>query len=326
MEKIIKKIMSKIEKEPSDTYIEDLNDQPLKKEKFKKIPLKKDTGKSAFLDGGSSEIFKSPGISVFFNRIYYSIYENNKRVKNKKYDFFSFISAEKKKEKIIFSAELVDNEFKFPVLEFDSMDPRLKTGATRAEISKVGNIIRRLCEIHIAGKIPEKNCLVVVDGSLEIKYPYEKDFLKKTLSSGNIISGLSKTCALLSSHGDSVLASLNKLSCFDSWYYPAGKVDETETYFVKLIKDSNYIFRFDIIKSDDFGIDKIISILRKNSIDPVFLGYPYGLVEADKMARISNRESEGIKMRLLMKIQKHEKKLKPYLNCLNAHDILDNIG
>ena len=33
-------------------------------------------------------------------------------------------------------------------------------------------------------------------------------------------------------------------------------------------------------------------MLSSISVDPVFLGYPYGLVEADKLARVTNKEVE----------------------------------
>ena len=73
-------------------------------------------------------------------------------------------------------------------------------------------------------------------------------------------------------------------------------------------------------------INKICSLLSLNAKDPVFIGYPYGLVEADKLARISNQEADLLKTQLMVSFGKDWKKVKNSLNSMNAHQILDNIS
>ena len=59
-------------------------------------------------------------------------------------------------------------------------------------------------------------------------------------------------------------------------------------------------------------------------MDPVFIGYPYGLVEADRIARISNQEKESLKTMFLVKLR--NKNIEKYLSSVNAHEILDRIS
>jgi len=85
------------------------------------------------------------------------------------------------------------------------------------------------------------------------------------------------------------------------------------------------VFKFEIRKENSDKVNEILWLLKRNSIDPVFLGYPYGLVEADRFARVTNEELDYLKTRFMSKAGKWYKELVPYLNALNSHEILDNI-
>ncbi len=63
-----------------------------------------------------------------------------------------------------------------------------------------------------------------------------------------------------------------------------------------------------------------------NAKDPVFPGYPYGLLVADKFARVSNNEKEYIQTIIKSNAGKNWAKIKKYMNSFDAHSILDNIG
>ena len=62
----------------------------------------------------------------------------------------------------------------------------------------------------------------------------------------------------------------------------------------------------------------------ENSQDALFLGYPYGLIVADKFARVSHEEKKSLKMNFLLKADNRE--IAEYLSTTDAHDILDNLG
>ena len=87
--------------------IKDLKDK--EKGKFIKLPYESETveiskdnfhaiedldlkNKIAFIDGGNAEILKAANFSLQFIRVYYTIYSGNKRIENKKYEFYLLMS------------------------------------------------------------------------------------------------------------------------------------------------------------------------------------------------------------------------------------------
>ncbi|MBU0757392.1 MAG: DNA double-strand break repair nuclease NurA [Nanoarchaeota archaeon] len=328
MKKLAAKILASIKTSEKDIPLLDNNykTEQFSKDNFKKI-IPADSDKNIiFIDGGSAEILKAANISLFFNRVYYTVYKNNKRIQNKLYEFYTLITAMNKNDKLFFKAETYQNDFEFSILEFDSMDATLTTGKSRVEISKLGDVIRRFGELKIAYMTAEKEAIIVIDGSLEEKYTYEDDFLKKLCNSGNIVCGLSKTTRDMTNNGNSITASLSVLSPFREWYYRLTQNDNADLYFVKLNKNSGHIFKLEVNRANQCNINEVLSILKKNSIDPVFLGYPYGLIEADRFSRISNKEKERIKLQLKLIFGKKFKEIESIESSLDAHGILDSIS
>ena len=105
---------------------------------------------------------------------------------------------------------------------------------------------------------------------------------------------------------------LNKLQPGKWSYFVDGK-----TYFVKLHEKSKHVFRYE-------GKKEYLSFLVENCNDALFLGYPYGLIFVDRMARVSNSEKNSLKMKFLL--NKENKEVVDYLTTSNAHEILDNLG
>ena len=318
MDDIIKKILDNIKTVEQDAILFETDDNKsilIDKNYFSNLPETKSSKKIAFIDGGNLEIIKSPSLSLFFNRIYYTIYQNNKRIKKKTYEFYTLITTINKKDRIYYKTEYFFTKDKLDLknYEFDSFDNTLTTGKTRASISVIGNLIRRFVELTAAKEVGAD--FIILDGSLETKYTHE-DELMKNLSN---ICGLSKTTTLLTKNGNSVNAYLTKLTNKNVWYYNV----DSKLYFLKLHDKSKHVFRFETFDKD---IDDVFSLLKENSKDPVFLGYPYGLIEADKFARVSKKEKEILQLQLMTKFKKNVDDLTPYLSSLNAHDVLDNIG
>ena len=136
---------------------------------------------------------------------------------------------------------------------------------------------------------------------------------------------MSKKTQLITDSGDSAAIALANLTNLNSWYYyPIAKsTNSIEIFITKLHKLSKYIFRFELYKSQnnkDSNVAEIFSLLALNSKDPVFFGYPYGLVDADKNARVSNNEKQYLKTIFSSKVD-----LSKYETTLNAHHVLDNI-
>ncbi len=311
---------------------------------FQLIENRTSGGKMAFIDGGSSEIIKSSNFSLNLIRVYYAIYENNKRVKSKKSEFYSFISAKNIDNELFYNVDFIklNNENNIipsnEDLLFSSQDETIRQGITRASISSVANIIRRFSEIKMAANIIDdlnENDIIVLDGSLQCTYTNEKKYFgglyRKSAEKNVIICGLSKTMTLMTDKGNSIANALNKFNFEGKWaYHPVADIKnpqhEAEMSFVKLHEKSRHIFRFEIYKEQKEKLMETICLLSDNCRDPVFFGYPYGLIDADKNARVPDQEKDMLLTLFSAKFGKDWGKVRNSLSNIDAHDILDKIG
>ncbi|MBI2651163.1 DNA double-strand break repair nuclease NurA [Candidatus Woesearchaeota archaeon] len=297
------------------------------------------SGKIAFIDAGSAEIIKSSNFSLGFFRIYCAIYSGNKRIVPKKQEFYAFASSKNIGNELYYNTEFIGfDKFDKNDFLFSSMDETIKQGIARANISSMMNVVRRFSELKMALDILkdlEKNDLIVLDGSLQCTFTNEKKYFeelyKKAAEKNIIICGLSKTTTLMTDKGNSIANALNKYGVEGKWlYYPVADIKsnshKAEMAFVKLHEKSKYIFRFEIYKEQKEKIMQAVNMIADNCKDPVFVGYPYGLIEADKNARISNNEKGMIKTLFSVKFGKEWEKIKESLTSVDAHDVLDNIS
>jgi hypothetical protein len=335
MENMIKSILEKIRFQKDDELLSEKSDEiicKIKKENFSDIEKQISKKSLVFIDGGNLELIKSPSVSLFFNRVAYTTYKNNKRTSSKKIEFYSLLHASSNETKITYNSEYFFQKklLDIPKLSIDSLDKSISIGGKRAQISVIGDIIRRLAELLLIIEIPGENSIIVLDGSLETKYPFEEETLKKSASSleknSSCLFGLSKTNNLLTRNGSPISTYLENIAEKKEWAYACDqRVDNpVKMHFIKLNKNSKYVFRLDSYNLTE--ISEALSLLKENSTDPVFLGYPYGLVAADRFARVSNREKEELSLKIMMKLKKDSKKLLPFLNSVNAHSILDTIS
>ncbi len=350
-DQIINLVKSNIS-DTNDTCIQfsDKNYKPFNfdKNNFHSINNINQNNKMVFIDGGSSEIIKSSNFSLNLIRVYYTIYQQNKRIAAKKQDFYSFVYAKNIDNELFYNVEFVGlaNDV-FPNkndLLLSSLDETIKSGITRANISNMSNVIRRFAELKTAlyiinnfknENIGNKKDIVVLDGSLQCTFTNEKKYFdelyKTALEKNIIVCGLSKTTTLMTDKGNSIANALNKFNVDGKWlYYPVVDIKsnkhEADMAFVKLHEKSKYIFRFEIYKEQKEHIKDVVSLIAHNCKDSVFIGYPYGLIEADKNARISNNEREMMLTFFMAKFGKDWEKIKDSLSNVNAHEILDRIG
>ncbi len=310
MQEILKKITEKLKIRDGDKIVFDdasFSSVDIKKENFKEIRFEKTNKSIGFIDGGNLEIINTPSLSLFFNRIYYCIYRNQKRIEKKRIEFYSLITAEEEKITTTCFPKVIEDYV------FDPFDKDLITSHKRLSVTKVGNFIRRLSELKTAQEI--KSDFIVIDGSLDYIHKYEKQIISEFKN----VAGLSKTTSLITKNGLSAAGYLSKVSDKNLWYYKA----KEDLFFVKLHKNSKYVFKLDYKKEN---LDNLLSLLIENSKDPIFLGYPYGLVEADKFARVAKKEADILKISIMTKLKQEYKEIEPHLNTLNSHDILDNIS
>lgn len=335
MKDVIEKVISEIKKN-----IEYGKDELLLLEKkirinkanFHEIKRMKSSKTLVFIDGGNAELISTPNISLQIIRIFHSIYRNNKREKLGITEFYQLTVAEGNKDKIKYRVEIFPFKGKTSLesFVFDSKERSISMGDKRAEISRTGDIIRRLAELDKARELASlKNSIIILDGNLEAVYPGEDIILNslydEAVKNKNIVCALSKTSRLFTDKGSSLLSYLNNIKA-GTWYYPIrDKGKGFDIYFIKLNNKSEHLFRFDVLKGYKYSENELFWLLKDNSRDLTFPGYPFGLIEADKYARVSNNEKNTLKMIFLARMGVLAKDIKNLSSSIDAHSILDRL-
>jgi hypothetical protein len=334
---------------------------PLDVENFNSIFTSKKNRKIAFIDGGNQELLATPEYSIQINRIYFNIFENNKRIIPKyipqRIEFLSITSSTYDGQvnfKTLISP--IDDKFRkyLPqkeLLEVTADEEKFIAG-TQAGMERVASMARRFSEWTIAEHIIdselESDDIIVKDGSLQTAHTNENLYVNKLLKKAEdrniIFTGLSKTCRLTTDTQISLIASIQRLAeeskvKYDKWcYYPIAKSKKANIehkavmMVVKLNKNADRTFRFEILKeqAENMGKDEILDIVASiadNSNDMTFPGYPYGLIDADSWARVKNVEMESYKIQLYSEISKMGiwKILSPHIKAVDAHEKLDEM-
>ena len=267
----------------------------------------------AFVDGGQAEILKGGNLCLSFIRVFGQVMQGGKKVQSVVYEFYVLTTAVYRKGEIWYEGKIFQEKGEKLVNEDDlvvcSIDSSIRQGAERAAISVVSSMARRFAELKVASQIDAD--YVLLDGTLAGTYVNEEKYLCLL---GVNVGALAKSCSLFTTCGNSPVVLLQKISPIQGcWSYFV----EGRSYFVKLHARAKHVFRFE-------GNVEMLGLLVENSCDALFLGYPYGLIVADKMARVSNAERDGLRMKLLLREENRE--FVDYLNAVNAHDILDRLG
>ena len=342
-DEVISKILDSVaEKQLSENIFpkfsgDGYNAHRIDKNNFHEIKKSDSGGKIAFIDGGNAEIIGSANFSLNLIRVCCAIYQNNKKIEIKKFEVLAFINSFNEGGEIHYKCTFFNlgNGLNMDEIAFNSLDNTLMAGINRAEIGNVSNAIRRFYEL-MAAKYAADNKLagiIVLDGNLQCTLTNESKHMKELQNSCEInnviLCALSKTSSLFTDNGDLLSAVLLRLIRTDSWHYhPIADIEsgshKADMHFAKFNGNSRHVFRFEILKSQKENAERAISEISANSCDPIFLGYPYGLVEADRIARVSNQERESLKTMLLVKLR--SRNIEKYLNAVNAHEILDKIS
>lgn len=310
-------------------------------EYFHKIPEKPDKDpKIVFIDGGNAEIFSSAHISLSTIRLCAVVFQNNKKQKVIRESFSLLISC-RLDETLFYDAKIFGrSRIDKSDLYLSATDATIRTGIHRANISSVANVARRFSEVSLAkDSIKELNLkqgdIILLDGTLQSSFTNEHKYLQalyeEAEKAGVIIAALAKTSTLITDSGNSAQLSILSLAkAKEPWYYyPVVNIShpdhQAKLFFAKLHEKSQYIFRVEIYNKSTFDADNLFSSLTKNSSDPVFLGYPYGLIVADKLARVSDYELSTIRSRFRMLLGKDAKEFLNAESTKDAHSILDNI-
>ncbi|MEM3127136.1 MAG: DNA double-strand break repair nuclease NurA, partial [Candidatus Woesearchaeota archaeon] len=246
---------------------------PITKANFVKLEETKNK-KIAFIDGGNACLIETPAYCVHFVRVFGALFQDDKKILNKKYE--CFVLGAKNEIDLFWEGEKLDEIEAF------------------GEIERVGDLVRKQCEIILSKKFAEKADLVVLDGTLEATTKNEEKLFSELYSAAEknncIVAALAKTTSLTTKRGASAAAYIASIGPQGTWecnniIKTNSKMHQANISFVKLNKNSKHIFRFETHNSKE-----VASWLLPHCNDASFPGYPYGLIYADKFARVSNEE------------------------------------
>jgi len=264
-----------------------------------------------FIDGGNGEIIGSGSFSLNYNKISRVFFSGTKYVNSKTESFFSL--AKKTESKISFETD--------PEKFFAEIEENISCYDACC-------ILRECSELTSASEV--SNCsTIVLDGSFDtIEYcaSFFDELKQKCLSSQTILLGVSKTSEFVSNKGRPVSFVLNELNKnnHEKWiYYSDILQDKFETCFVKLHSKSEHILRVDFLSEQKTLLNSALENLSLNCSDPVFFGYPFGLIMADDFARVSKQEVSELKAEAFVKLGKHSNLVEEAAKSSDAHSILD---
>jgi hypothetical protein len=292
---------------------------PIEQSRFSPI-IPENNKTITFIDGGQAELVKAPNFSVQFIRIASCTWKGKERIDQNKTEFYLLIQAENKhgtaqglaytgKTFSINDNQLINDQD----ISFLANDPTLRIGTKNADISQIGNVVRRFAELSIASQA--QSDIVVLDGTLDQTFSREQQFLEKL---PNNVCALAKTSNLFTTNGAAAASVLNERGPPGAWNF---KLTPTKS-IVKLHPKTDYIFLFESNQQANEAIQSLAS----QSNDAVFLGYPYGLIWADKIARVSHEEASLLRTQLFVHLGKDAERIRRYTSSTTAHDVLDSIG
>jgi hypothetical protein len=282
-----------------------------------------------FIDGGNATVLDTPDYSLHFLRFAAVGFIGRKKVSQKRKEGYVLVQSRTIDGRLCFVTEYYGGLVGSSRLMIAHDNPQLQSENT--PITTVAGIARALLEIYFASEVVKENDVVVFDRSLKPETTFEEEAFATLYgiaqSKNAIICGLNKTISLLCNTGESIVSALQHIAFEGSWMY--GQVFSTFPQnhavafrFVKLHAASQYIFRFEVGSLWKKSVKEIASWLSYLSNDAVFLGYPYGLISADRFARVSNREREYLQTMFFSYVPSSGFAL----SALNAHSVLDRIG
>lgn len=338
---------------------------PIEEQNFHPFPSVGSPRRTAFVDGGNHEILSAPTFSMQVNSVYFNVFEGDRRVKEtgipRKVEFLSATVSSFRHGEVFFDTLLfpVQEEFSRYLpseedLSFNSMDLEVRMGRNRASISKVASIARRFAEWSFTEKVVEEELdagdVVVRDGTLQAAFDRETSYIDSCLEASKkkqaTFTGLSKTSRIYTNTGLSLLGAVQQLAEerdveYPTWYYhPVAEVaskewmrrHRAEIFLVKLNPDAQRVFRFEIFKDQARellreGVEELLSSLAANSRDIGFAGYPYGLLDADVNARVSQQDAKTYRAMVLSEISRQGKweNFARHIRASDAHQVLDTL-
>ena len=196
--------------------------------------------------------------------------------------------------------------------------------------------------VVVAGKELAEGDILVLDGTLQTGYGGEARLADALYDAarrrGVIVCALAKTTTMIGPGGVPVLYAAHEAARavgLHAWYMPlARRVPGDGSGFVlaaRLHRHLRFTYRLEVLRDqydllqDAGGLGGVIGSIAANSGDPSFPGYPYGLVSADRHARVRSAEAAVYRRVLLAELARHEmgRTMLDHALLLSAHKTFD---
>ena len=291
--------------------------------------------RATFVDGGNSSIIKTPAAELQRIRTAAVATENNKLAEAiQKEGYLLAKLAPDEAGKIQCRPELRESTLEIGIDDLTGISSETAVKAANTDaLVKFCETARRLAEIKTAQNavIRKKSRFIVLDGTLEAFNAAEMRAIVELMAAGVdnsvVIGSVAKTCSLLTDSGKPLLEAVQGIAGNNEGYIIVGEgLKEGHRAIVaiaKLNNSSNYLFRIEAADKDE--LSQLTSMLAGQSNDLAFPGYPYGLIMADRFARISDNDVEITKSKIVATATAEMKELLKHEKALDAHSVLDNM-
>lgn len=294
-------------------------------------PVSRDDRSVCSVDGGNNCIYRSPVDSLHLLRVYVNLFRGRKRLKNLK-PLNAYLVAKDMDGYVECSLHTIDSDI--PVTEREYVLRKGELG----DAENAGRVIRTYLEWsamkYAVEEHLEEGDILVKDGVLQTSVEGEKGYADALYNAvgkkGVVLVGIAKSCALRTTAGHSLVSAVRYLARdmdTSPWYYHPLAVNRNPDHrgdmsVVKYHPRSEYVFRTEFF--DGFSGDKseILGYLAEQAKDPLFLGYPYCLVDADIRARVSDEEVKHLRR---AGGDRMDRTLSYRMRALDAHDRLSEL-
>ena len=218
--------------------------------------------------------------------------------------------------------------------------------ATDHNRSRMMSVPRAFAEWKMAAAVVDCELaggdILVLDGTLQTGYGGEARLADSLYGAarrrGVIVCALAKTTTLMGPGGVPVLYAAQeaaRAAGHQAWHMPlARRVPGDGSGFVlavRLHRHSRFTYRLEVLR-DQYDllqgsgeIGGVIGSIAANSGDPSFPGYPYGLISADRYARVRGAEAAVHRRIMLAELGRHDmgRTMVEHTLLLSAHQTLN---
>ncbi len=285
------------------------------------------------VDGGNNCIYRSPVDSLHLIRVYFNLFKGRKRYKNIK-PLNAYLSVRYEEDEVISHLHPIDSGIPLAKRDFTIGKEELGNNGVEKAARAVRTYLEWETMRHAVEKYLDEEDILVKDGVLQTSVEDEKryaDSLYQAVEEKEInLVGIAKTCSLRTTTGHSLISAVRHHAMdigYERWIYHPLAVNRNPDHrgdmsIVKYHPRSDYVFRTEFYDGVTQNKEEVIGYLADQAKDPLFLGYPYGLVDADIKARVSDEETKHLRR---AGADKMEKSVSYRMRALDAHDKLSEL-